>query len=883
MYPASSDSIVAFARGPIGPTGEVSNATLAAAIAALKGGVDPAGDTLAELYALILARATLDDIAAFSVSPTVPTLAPGNNSTKAANSAFVHQELINYALALTGGTLTGPLILNGDPSTALGAATRQYVDAVIQSISNKYSALCATTPGSPLPANTYANGSAGVGATLTGNANGALVVDGQSPAAGQYVLAKDEAAGAHNGLYFVTQPGDASHPYILTRAVDDDIAAEMTGAFCFVEQGTVNNKTGWLCGQAAITVGTTAIVFTQFSGAGTYTAGAMLSLTGSQFAVSDPELLALGGLTGAADRLPYFTGPGAALLATFTAFARTLIACADATAVKTALAIALADISDASANGRSLIAAANYAAMRALLSLGTAATKNTGSSVADPGTGALEMLLPIQTVTGAAKTFATSDLSWETRRSNAGSAMTDTFPASSTTGLANGTKIVVTNVDASGSVTITPGAGTTISGSGVVGPGRAIQYIYDLPNTIWRPTLNTGTALLGPNNLSDLSNAATARSNLGLGNVATQAAGTGLTNSGGNLNLQPAAAGAIGGVNSIAAVSHNWINAISTAGLPSLSQPSMSDIATGTAPAFTLGGNISGGGFGVDNAVIGGATPLAGTFTTLTANTSVSAPIIKASGALKFQSNGSTFAGSINTGQQWIIGSDNTAPAGPLLFVNKATSAGNQATTNGSVTANVSAHFVGSDGNSNNIVMDAYGNGGAPGVITRRAQGTQAAPTAVLSGDSLFAFVTLGYFGSGAYSAANWSSFGGLFASAATENWDASHQGQCWQFYTTANGTTSLNERVRIGSGLMVGTTTEPGIGNASIANALQVGSFTVATLPAGVTGRMVWCSNCRVFNGAGVQEGAAAGTGGLVTYNGSAWKIAGTNVTAVA
>lgn len=59
--------------------------------------------------------------------------------------------------------------------------------------------------------------------------------------------------------------------------------------------------------------------------------------------------------------------------------------------------------------------------------------------------------------------------------------------------------------------------------------------------------------------------------------------------------------------------------------------------------------------------------------------------------------------------------------------------------------------------------------------------------------------------------------------------------------------------------------------------------SYTVAGLPAGATGDVAWASNCRVFNGAGVQEGAAAGTGGLVTYNGTAWKIAGTNVTAVA
>lgn len=139
-----------------------------------------------------------------------------------------------------------------------------------------------------------------------------------------------------------------------------------------------------------------------------------------------------------------------------------------------------------------------------------------GTSVGSPGTGVLEALLPIQTVTGASKTFATADLFKETRRSNSGSAMTDTFPASSATGLVNGTKITIVNVDATANDTISAGAGTTISGTGIVGPGRAIQYVYDLPNTIWRPTLNTGTALLGPNNLSDLSNPATARANLGV-------------------------------------------------------------------------------------------------------------------------------------------------------------------------------------------------------------------------------------------------------------------------------------------------------------------------------------------------------------------------------
>ncbi|MDR3494082.1 MAG: DUF2793 domain-containing protein [Ancalomicrobiaceae bacterium] len=57
--------------------------------------------------------------------------------------------------------------------------------------------------------------------------------------------------------------------------------------------------------------------------------------------------------------------------------------------------------------------------------------------------------------------------------------------------------------------------------------------------------------------------------------------------------------------------------------------------------------------------------------------------------------------------------------------------------------------------------------------------------------------------------------------------------------------------------------------------------SYTVATLPAaGTAGRMVHCSNARMFNGTGTLEGTGSGTGGLVVDNGAAWKIAGTNIT---
>lgn len=162
------------------------------------------------------------------------------------------------AVAITGGTITGL----SSPSAAADAATKGYVDATIQGLSIKPAAQVATT--GALPANTYANGSSGVGATLTATANGALTVDGYAVSAGQRVLVKDEAAPANNGLYLVTAAGSSSAPYVLTRDPDMDAAGEINGSLLAVEQfGTTNASTLWLCTAATnVTVGTTAIPFT---------------------------------------------------------------------------------------------------------------------------------------------------------------------------------------------------------------------------------------------------------------------------------------------------------------------------------------------------------------------------------------------------------------------------------------------------------------------------------------------------------------------------------------------------------------------------------------------------------------------------------------------
>jgi hypothetical protein len=121
-----------------------------------------------------------------------------------------------------------------------------------------------------------------------------------------------------------------------------------------------------------------------------------------------------------------------------------------------------------------------------------------GASVANPGTGTLEALVPSQTVTGTSKVYATADLWKRTRRSNSGSAMADALPVAGATGMVNGTRIEIKNVDATAVDTISAGAGTTIIGgaSFVLQPGRDLELTYDAANTAWRAEANTDTAVL---------------------------------------------------------------------------------------------------------------------------------------------------------------------------------------------------------------------------------------------------------------------------------------------------------------------------------------------------------------------------------------------------
>ena len=132
---------------------------------------------------------------------------------------------------------------------------------------------------------------------------------------------------------------------------------------------------------------------------------------------------------------------------------------------------------------------------------------------------------------------------------------------------------------------------------------------------------------------------------------------------------------------------------------PALGSPS----SVGTMPGFALGGTVSGGGNQINNVVIGAVTPLAITGTTVSANTSITSPIHAASAALQFQSNGSTYAGQITTGQQWVIGANAAPASGPLLTLNQNTVAPP------AISNQPSLHLVGANNTLSGILTDAFG------------------------------------------------------------------------------------------------------------------------------------------------------------------------------
>jgi hypothetical protein len=216
--------------------------------------------------------------------------ASGDTITVTGTSTFGQSADFDGGLTIAGSQTVdagGNKILNvGTPVASTDAANKAYVDAVKQALDIKDSVRVATTANID---STYNNGTLGVGATITADANGAISIDDVSPTTNDRVLVKNQTDTTENGIYTVTTVGDVSNPFVLTRAIDNDSSADMTGGvFCFVEEGTVSADAGFVLSNVtgSATLGTTGLGFTQFSGAGSITAGVGLAKTGNTLSVN---------------------------------------------------------------------------------------------------------------------------------------------------------------------------------------------------------------------------------------------------------------------------------------------------------------------------------------------------------------------------------------------------------------------------------------------------------------------------------------------------------------------------------------------------------------------------------------------------------------------
>jgi len=175
------------------------------------------------------------------------------------------QTALNAKLSLAGGTMTGSLILDADPTQALGAVTKQYADSIAEGL-HVHEAVEALSDSN---------------VDLTGGTFGGTV-DGVTLSDGDRVLINGQTSASENGIYVWNATGST-----FSRATDFDTPAEASGGdFVFVLGGTTYENTGWVkTSDDVATIGTDPINFTQFSGAGSVTGGTNIEVTGTQVAV----------------------------------------------------------------------------------------------------------------------------------------------------------------------------------------------------------------------------------------------------------------------------------------------------------------------------------------------------------------------------------------------------------------------------------------------------------------------------------------------------------------------------------------------------------------------------------------------------------------------
>jgi hypothetical protein len=166
---------------------------------------------------------------------------------------------VNGSLNMTSNQITN---LN-TPSNPSDAANKSYVDNALAGLTTTSQAPCVCASTADL-GGTYANGIAGVGATITGPQQ-PIQMDTYLPSQFDRVLVKNQTNTFENGIYEVSVVGDGATNWVLTRTTDFDSPAQINAAgLIAILYGATLTGTGWIRATNVVTIGVSPIIFAQF-------------------------------------------------------------------------------------------------------------------------------------------------------------------------------------------------------------------------------------------------------------------------------------------------------------------------------------------------------------------------------------------------------------------------------------------------------------------------------------------------------------------------------------------------------------------------------------------------------------------------------------------